>query len=75
MNIGNKKVFISGLLEWHNELIIRKNEIIDDSNSNLIDNARKLYLKERVEKLNEIIFNIKQEMKKQEQESKHYTGV
>lgn len=75
MNVDNRKVFISGLLDWQNKLMIRKNEILDDCNSGKNDNARKLYLKERVEKIEEMIFNIKQERKMQEQESRHYIGV
>lgn len=75
MNIEHKTIFIKGLDEWKNQLIIRKGDIITDISSDINDNARRIYLKEKVEKINEMIFNIKQEKEKQEKESKHYTGV
>lgn len=75
MNVENKKVFITGLNEWQNKLAVRENDLKFESESDKIDMARRLYLKERIDKINELRLNIRIEIKKQEQESKHYVGV
>jgi len=75
MNIENKKVFITGLMEWHNQLVIRYNDLCEEKADTRTSTDRNLYLGKRIDKINEMIANIKKEVKQQKHDSKHYIGV
>ncbi len=75
MNIEHKKIFITGLMEWHNQLIIRKNELEEEKADTRTSTDRHLYLGTRIDKINEMIINIKNEIKQQKHDCKHYIGI
>ncbi len=75
VNVENRKVFIIGLQEWHNKLVIRKNDVEEEHKDARTGTDRKFYLMKRIDKINDMILNIKAEIKTQRNDSKHYIGV
>lgn len=75
MNVEHRKIFITGLQEWFNQLTIRKNDLEEEWRTAATKTERRFYLRKRIDRVLEMTTNIKEEIKQQKNASKHYIGI